>query len=277
LTAMSSSVVVVDGDSYVVERYRIQGTFHETMELYRFPFDTQDLAVTVLSGLPSEEVQLVEDPLQSSVINVDAFTDVQEWRLYNVVQTTSGQMTRFGLTGESKQQAYVMCRANVARKIGYYVTNIFITSFLIVGLVFTTFATSYENSSSRVASVLTLILTSVAYRFSIAGTLPRISYLTTVDVYLSASTLMLVLLAVWNSLVGILISKRGASFTKRVDDCVFVLFGGAYLIGHVLFVCFVGTRKCLRNRHFEKLSAEHQAKIELQEESSSNVPSVVVQ
>jgi hypothetical protein len=40
---------------------RIQGTFFEKLELYHFPFDIQDLSLTISSYRPASEILLVHD------------------------------------------------------------------------------------------------------------------------------------------------------------------------------------------------------------------------
>merc|ERR1712002_449701 len=47
-----------DKEIWFVEYKRYQGSFLEPLDLYEFPFDVQDLSVTVMSELTSNEVEL---------------------------------------------------------------------------------------------------------------------------------------------------------------------------------------------------------------------------
>ena len=77
------------GEATVFERRRIKGCFLENLELGEYPFDTQDLTLTVASERPDTEVSLQEDNIELSGINVQNFVDEQEWKLHNHVETWS--------------------------------------------------------------------------------------------------------------------------------------------------------------------------------------------
>ncbi|ELT89942.1 hypothetical protein CAPTEDRAFT_186471 [Capitella teleta] len=62
-----------EGEATVYEKRRIKGTFLENMELNEFPFDYQDLSVTVISGLSENEIALENDDIEISNINIQFF------------------------------------------------------------------------------------------------------------------------------------------------------------------------------------------------------------
>jgi hypothetical protein len=76
------------GVRYIHEQRLIHSVWSETLELWDFPFDTQDLSVTVGSGRRSREVILTEDKSLPSVIVRDHFIDVQEWYLHDHVEVS---------------------------------------------------------------------------------------------------------------------------------------------------------------------------------------------
>ncbi|CAI9729320.1 cys-loop ligand-gated ion channel-like isoform X3 [Octopus vulgaris] len=80
------------GEAYIVEKRVIKGTFMENLELNDFPFDVQDLTVTVASELPSYEVELIEDIDEHHVVNRQSFVDEQEWHLYMHTETEKKEL-----------------------------------------------------------------------------------------------------------------------------------------------------------------------------------------
>ncbi|KAK2159658.1 hypothetical protein LSH36_148g00003, partial [Paralvinella palmiformis] len=78
----------------VYEKHRLSGSFSEFLELNQFPFDTQDLAITVTSERSVDEIDLVEDQNELCGVNVQSFKDEQEWRLHHHVETWTKSTTK---------------------------------------------------------------------------------------------------------------------------------------------------------------------------------------
>lgn len=58
------------------------GYFWERLELHHFPIDLQELSISVISKLSSNEVKLISDDKRLSFVNMDAantFIDQQKW------------------------------------------------------------------------------------------------------------------------------------------------------------------------------------------------------
>ncbi|MCC7160094.1 MAG: hypothetical protein IT281_11265 [Ignavibacteria bacterium] len=58
---------------YVWEIRKVAGTFWEKLELNSFPADVQQLSLQIVTRCPIEECILVEDRLQPSMVNREAF------------------------------------------------------------------------------------------------------------------------------------------------------------------------------------------------------------
>ncbi|KAK3082872.1 hypothetical protein FSP39_007612 [Pinctada imbricata] len=123
------------GEAYVMEKRMIKGTFMENLELDDFPFDVQDLTITVASELPSYEVELIEDLDDHHVVNKQSFVDEQEWHLYMHTECSRRDIVIDQADNSVRRSALsVKCRA--ARRPGYFVWNIFVVTFLICSLAF---------------------------------------------------------------------------------------------------------------------------------------------
>uniref|UniRef100_A0A1I8GSY0 Neur_chan_LBD domain-containing protein n=1 Tax=Macrostomum lignano TaxID=282301 RepID=A0A1I8GSY0_9PLAT len=167
----------LSSDVYIVERRRIKGVFLETLELNDFPLDVQDLTITITSERPDTEIELIPDEAEMSGINIQTFVDQQEWRLHEHIEVEKRTLTQeFSSTMKSHPCLAVRCRA--ARRPGYFYWNVFLIMFFITGLSFATFAVGADKPESRLQLSFTLFLTSVAFKFVINQSLPKISYLT---------------------------------------------------------------------------------------------------
>lgn len=78
---------------YVWELRKVVGTFWEKLELNSFPADVQQLSLQIVSRCPMEECILVENRLQPSIVNREAFLAQQEWFLYEHIETRSTMTT----------------------------------------------------------------------------------------------------------------------------------------------------------------------------------------
>jgi hypothetical protein len=58
---------------YVWEIRKVVGTFWEKLELNSFPVDVQQLSLQIVTRCPIEECVLVENRLQPSMVNREAF------------------------------------------------------------------------------------------------------------------------------------------------------------------------------------------------------------
>ncbi|CAH8444228.1 unnamed protein product [Dicrocoelium dendriticum] len=76
--------------------------------------------------------------------------------------------------------------------------------FFITGLSFATFAVPPERPENRLQLSFTLFLTSVAFKFVINQSLPKISYLTYMDKYVLMSLAILCVVSVWHAVVTLI-------------------------------------------------------------------------
>lgn len=90
------------------------------------------------------------------------------------------------------------------RRAAYYMWNIGLPNFLLSLLVFTSFAIERQDLADRLSVTLTLVLTSVAFKYMVSQELPRISYLTLLDVYVLVSFTFLALVGGQNAFSSLL-------------------------------------------------------------------------
>ncbi|KAK2162475.1 hypothetical protein NP493_1519g00030 [Ridgeia piscesae] len=219
-------------EAYVVEKRRIKGMFLETLELRDFPFDIQDLTVTVTSERAASEVELKEDENELHAVSRRSFIDEQEWYLYKFIYTEKKDLVNEYSDPLIRRTALcVKCQA--ARRPAYFFWNIFLITFLICSLSFATFAVDRSLPQNRLQLSFTLVLTSVAFKFVVNQSLPKISYLTYLDKYVLATLIILVLVCAWHGLATKIPFGESGDF---IDNFVFFGFLGLYFFFNVVFI-----------------------------------------
>ncbi|XP_036361945.1 cys-loop ligand-gated ion channel-like isoform X2 [Octopus sinensis] len=242
------------GEAYIVEKRVIKGTFMENLELNDFPFDVQDLTVTVASELPSYEVELIEDIDEHHVVNRQSFVDEQEWHLYMHTETEKKELAIDQADATVRRSALsVKCRA--ARRPGYFVWNIFMVTFLICSLAFTTFSVDKKYPQNRLQLSFTLVLTAVAFKSVVNQSLPRISYLTYMDKYLLISMVMLSTVCAWHGLVTLL--DHDKENADRVEIIILSVLSIVYISYNVGFVIIIHMYPCHKRRTMQQKDKEY--------------------
>lgn len=111
--------------AFIFENRKLRATFLENLELQNFPFDVQDLSVTIVSEKPMIGVQLIHDEDDPSSVNVGTFADEQEWKLYRHVDVTY-RTVHIGQNKDQRQRCHpaIQVTCHVARRPGYFMFNV---------------------------------------------------------------------------------------------------------------------------------------------------------
>ena len=133
------------------------------------------------------------------------FLDQQKWKLFTIVKTShiaSYDVKKSKHSFPNKKSPKICATIFCARKPGYYISNAIFLIFLITLCALTLFAIDPKLPHNRFQTTLTLILTSVSFKWVINRSLPTVSYLTSLDKYSSVSIFYLFLICVWHAIVG---------------------------------------------------------------------------
>ena len=96
----------------------------------------------------------------------------------------------------SHKQSLVILR--IQRESGYYVQNIVGIMTMLSILGFTIFALGDDSLADRINTVLTLLLTAVAFKFAVADSMPKVGYSTLMDIYFIKNMMCLFLMAIFS-------------------------------------------------------------------------------
>jgi len=179
-----SAEVLPDGE--VIYRQRVWGNFSQPLELREFPFDSQRLQFKLVEvGFGSIDVRLLASPdtgLQDSLKIPD--WKVLAWEFEPVDQELSGEMSH--VSG-------IVFSLDVKRETRFFILKILFPLMLIVMMSWMVFWIDPKLAASQISVSVTAILTMIAYRFAIGGMLPRLNFLTSMDYFVMASTMIVFL------------------------------------------------------------------------------------
>lgn len=178
----------LDGRTFVrgediILALRYEGVFLESMELQNFPFDVQDLSMSLAincrtSGMMPVELRIDPRVKSRHVIEDKHFTLHNEWQLRREVAL------ELKLVGtDDRIFPTVEITPVVERKPHFYLVNIAFPMALFALMGNFQFTLPRYSTPDRFNVCFSLLLTVVAFRFSISTMLPNISYLTILDVF----------------------------------------------------------------------------------------------
>jgi len=175
-----SDGVQVATDGSVVYRQRYYGTFSLQSDLRNFPFDQQNLPISVVARLPAEEVVLIPDP---SIFDIAEKISVANW----LIGTPVSERGKLRVAPGFPELARFDIHFPAQRNSNYYVWKIFLPMSLVIFMSWTVFWVS-PHQPIRLSLSATSMLTLIAFRLAVSGSLPPIPYLTQLDLFTIGST-----------------------------------------------------------------------------------------
>ncbi|ESO96799.1 hypothetical protein LOTGIDRAFT_231640 [Lottia gigantea] len=226
------------GYKYPVVRllWRFKGTFRENLELEHFPFDVQDLTIQLSTERSADEVVFIDDQEVLSTVNTRTFQNSGEWIIYEHVETFRDSTTREYVSSTIHPILFAQCR--VKRRIGFYMWNVV---FLMAMVSIATFCTATEEPDAidRMYNNVTLLMTAFVLRMSVQPTLPAISYLTYLDVYVLVSLVFLCLQIAENSLMACLSNHITKQELYDWDNFCISIIAAIYVLFHMTFLIYI--------------------------------------
>jgi hypothetical protein len=173
-------------DGEVVQRQRFWGGFSQPLDLQAFPFDSQRLQVSLANvGFGEELVNLIPSPssgISKSLTMPD--WDVTGWEF--VAKNIKSADGSFDLKG-------MVLSVDVKRDSSFFKYKVIMPLILIVMMSWLVFWIDPVLVASQISVSITAMLTMIAYRFALAGMMPRLAFLTSLDHFVIASTLVVFL------------------------------------------------------------------------------------
>jgi len=206
---------------------RIFGTFAAQMDLADFPRDTQVLPVTFISTLyATDELKIIFDASDREEI----FTE-NAWNV-ELARGSAGEYdlgVLYRTEGDQKEsRARFDYEILVKRQTPYYLWKVFVPLCMIVMVSWAVFWIDPSQMAIQTGIGTGMLLSLIAFLFSLQNILPKINYLTRMDVFVYSS-LAFVVLAFVETLVSCGLADRGRIFiAERMDHVSRVLFPLAF-------------------------------------------------
>jgi len=204
-------VADVAPDGTAVYRQRVIGTFSQSLNLRAFPFDRGTFGVQIIAlGHRPEEIQFVPDEVAVSAgmrdgIGLAERLTIQDW---NVTSATT-RVAPYRVTPGFELAAYSF-EFTAVRRAHHFLIKVIIPLVLIVAMSWAVFWIEPDDANTQMAIAVTVMLTLIAYRFTIDADVPKLPYLTRLDAFVLMST-VLVFLSIIEVLVTTTFANRGGT------------------------------------------------------------------
>jgi len=208
LTLPRSAEVFPDGE--VVYRQRFWGGFSQPLDLQAFPFDSQSLKITLANvGFGGELVKLIPSPgsgISETLIMPD--WEVTGWDFV---------VAEFPFEDESSPVQGMIFSLDVQRDRSYFIYKVILPLILIVMMSWLVFWIDPTLVASQISVSVTAMLTIIAYRFALAGMMPRLAFLTSLDYFVMISNLMVFLAMIEVVYTAYLFTNGQLEKARKVD------------------------------------------------------------
>jgi hypothetical protein len=226
-----------------VLRIRYDGTVEQSInvsvplathyDLRRFPLDHQTLVLQVESYLwDRDRLRFVHDA------TISGFGDeisLPEWDIVGV----TGHVDDTRVTRSDTPFSRYTLEIEIARKPGFYLWKVFLPLIVIVALSWSIFWMTDERFSARSRISATGVLTIVAYQFVFAENLPRVGYLTLLDLVMIGSFGLLAV-TVLESLFVDGANRHDPTRAARIDKISRWLFPAVYALMLAMIALLAG-------------------------------------
>jgi hypothetical protein len=184
----------------VTYRQRTWGPFSQPLDVRDFPFDSQTFSLVIgPAGFEADEVVLVPDPDRPSGISDQI--SVADWAIHALRAESVEVLTHAG----AEPMAAFSASFDADRYSSYYVFKVLLPLVFILAMSWTVFWLDPSLAGTQIGVATTSMLTLIAYRFTVGAFVPKVPYLTRMDAFILASTVLVffaLMLAVWTAFLA---------------------------------------------------------------------------
>jgi len=216
-------VVIVDSAGTVRYTQRFYGTLTARLDLHDFPFDSNTIKIELISaGHTTDEVELVVDESVTGRTPDFSLVDASIGR----GEIITGE---FYFAPNDVHMPKLTYEFTVHRYAAYYLWKIILPLTIIVFMSWLVFWIDPKQFGPQVGLAATAVLTLIAYRFLLGSLVPRISYLTRLDVFIMGAT-VLVFMGMVEAVASARIAQSNEKQARRLDRLSRVVFPSAFLV-----------------------------------------------
>ncbi|CAG0919643.1 unnamed protein product [Notodromas monacha] len=171
-----NKMVKLHGDGSIAYGMRFTTTLSCMMDLHYYPLDFQNCTIEIESyGYAEEDVAMYwkEQPASGlESLELQQFSIIDYRAIDKKIKLATGTYQRLSFSFK------------LSRSIGYFIIQTYLPVMLIVMLSWVSFWINHEATPARVALGITTVLTMTTISTGVRSSLPRISYVKAIDIYL---------------------------------------------------------------------------------------------
>jgi hypothetical protein len=213
-------MVHVSPDGEVTYAMRVWGSFSQSYDLHKFPFDKQVFTIQLVEAVYTiDQVILEQHPKHKSGIarrlslpDWDILSWNAESRPYKASPEYEESASGYSLTFQAK------------RHTGYFIVKVILPLILIVAMSWVVFWIDPQELGAQLNVAVTTMLTLIAYRFAVGRDLPHVSYLTSIDYFILGATFLVFFSMVEVLIISSLAKNNNLPMASAIDRWSRVLF-----------------------------------------------------
>lgn len=230
----------VSPDGTVIYRQRYIGPFSQPLNLQDFPFDTHVFQVHLVSpGYLTDQLRFVPDQRfirggLKYAAGIARNISLPDWKIMGF-ETKELAYTAF----PGYDSAGYVFEFTALRLVQYYVWKIILPLVLIVLMSWSVFLIDPANTGTKIGVATTAMLTLIAYRFVIESQVPRVSYLTRLDIFIFADTLLILSSLFMVTTTAFLVRMEKIDLSRKIDRVwriIFLVVFGLILVKTLLLI-----------------------------------------
>ena len=217
---IANEELIIHENGTVEYREKFSVILEAKYDLYKFPFDKQTLEIEIESFAWDE--RYLQLHIEEHLVGFSDEYEIPEWRTDSLATQIEDVME----VGDRNPFSEFRMTIHVTRQFGFYLWKVLFPLIILVVMCFSVFWMDDESLADRLGVGFTGVLTVVAYQFIATGSLPKVSYITLMDSYITLSFIIMVLTifqSIWVSDFNKKDKKEMAWQIDRVSRYVFPL------------------------------------------------------
>ncbi len=220
--------IEVDAQGNVSLWQRDYGDLAFRLNLRDFPFDTHHLPIIFVSGRYGPEAVRFE--VDRRFTGESEELAIADW----MIRAAEPRLDGYHFAPQGRDLSMAVFRIEATRRVGFFVWRVIAPLMLIVFMSWMVFWIDPNHLEAQVGVSATSVLTLVAFQFALGVLLPRIAYLTRIDIFILITSLLVFLALVEGVVTSGLAGKGRHETALRIDWWSRRLFPTVYVVASAL-------------------------------------------
>jgi hypothetical protein len=226
----SDNQLSVAPDGTAVNVQHVWATISTPFDLRKFPFDRHVLPISIESF--SFDAKKLAFVMEKEAVTTGHLRITDGWQLKEI----RSRIDEHHYPEENTKYSRFTGELVVHRDSGYYLWKIVLPLVLIIAMSWAVFWMDPEELEARMGLAVTSMLAVVAFNFAIADTLPKISYVTRMDVFIVLGYVFIFGAFIENLITHILNRKDKYDDAVKLDERCQKILPGLFALTLALFL-----------------------------------------